>query len=74
MSNFIHYIKLATENIVLCSNTCSKKEHYEYAKKMEEMLKGQLKEEMQEIVDLYKTKGGQITIDTLKEFIQKLEK
>ena len=50
MSNFIKHIKLATENIVLGSNAFpSKKEHYEYAEKMEKMLKSQLKEELLEI-------------------------
>lgn len=73
MSNFIEHIKLATENIVLCSGTCSKKEHYEYAEKMEKMLKRQLKEELQEIVDGFRTKGGRMTMDLLKEFINKLE-
>lgn len=51
MSNFINHIKLATENIVLISDTgISKKEHYEYAEKMEKMLKRQLKEELLEII------------------------
>lgn len=51
MSNFINHIKLATENIVLISDTgISKKEHYEYAEKMEKMLKHQLKEELLEII------------------------
>ena len=50
MSNFIKHIKLATENIVLGSNAFpSKKVHYEYAEKMEKMLKSQLKEELLEI-------------------------
>ena len=40
MSNFINHIKLATENIVLISDTgISKKEHYEYAEKMEKTRK-----------------------------------
>jgi len=51
MSNFINHIKLATENIVLISDTgISKKEHYGYAEKMEKMLKHQLKEELLEII------------------------
>ena len=75
MSNFINHIKLATENIVLISDTgISKKEHYEYAEKMEKMLKHQLKEELTEIVEGFKNKGGRMTMDSLKEFIEKLEK
>lgn len=69
MSNFIEYIKLATGNIVLCSNACSKKEHYEYAERMENMLKRQLKEELLEIVD-----DHQMMEERLCEFIEKLEK
>ena len=73
MSNFVKHLKLATENIVFCSDTCSKADHYKYAERMEKMLKSQLKEEMQEIVDRYSTKGGRMTIDALKEFIDKLK-
>jgi len=69
MSNFINHIKLATENIVLCSDTCSKKEHYEYAEKMEKMLKHQLKEELNQIID-----SDENTNELLEEFIEKLEK
>ncbi len=67
MSNFIDHIKLATENIVLCSGICSKKEHYEYAEKMEKMLKHQLKEELTEIVN-----DHEMMEERLCEFIQKL--
>jgi len=69
MSNFIQHIKLATENIVLCSDTCSKKEHYAYAEKMEKMLKRQLKEELDRMID-----SEENTNELLEEFIQKLEK
>jgi hypothetical protein len=67
MSKFIQHIKLATENIVLCSDTCSKKDHYGYAEKMELMLKRQLKEEMEEMLsDMDNIK------DNLNKFISKL--
>jgi|SaaInlStandDraft_2_1057019.scaffolds.fasta_scaffold1151558_1 hypothetical protein len=50
MSRFIQHIKIATENIVLLGGPgTSKKEQYEYAEKMEKMLKRQLKEELEEI-------------------------
>jgi predicted house-cleaning noncanonical NTP pyrophosphatase (MazG superfamily) len=68
MSNFILHIKLATENIVLCSDTCSKKDHYAYAEKMEKMLKRQLKEELTEIVN-----DHEMMEEKLCEFIKKLE-
>jgi predicted house-cleaning noncanonical NTP pyrophosphatase (MazG superfamily) len=68
MSNFINHIKLATENIVLCSSTgISKKDHYDYAEKMEKMLKRQLKEELQEIVA-----DSTMMEERLCEFINKL--
>jgi hypothetical protein len=70
MSNFIQHIKLATENIVLISDTgISKKEHYGYAEKMEKMLKRQLKEELDRMID-----SEENTNELLEEFIQKLEK
>lgn len=69
MSNFINHIKLATENIVLCSGTCSKKEHYEYAEKMEKMLKRLLKKELMEIVN-----DNEMMEEKLCNFIEKLEK
>ena len=46
MSNFINHIKLALENTVMCRGSNPAKESYEYAEKMETMLKTQLKEEL----------------------------
>ena len=68
MSNFVKHIKLATENIVLCSGTCSKADHYKYAEKMEKMLKSMLLSELLEIVN-----DHQMIVEKLCEFIDKLK-
>ena len=68
MSNFVKHIKLATENIVLCSGTCSKADHYKYAEKMEKMLKSMLLSELLEIVN-----DHQMIEEKLCEFIDKLK-
>lgn len=68
MSNFVKHLKLATENIVLCSDACSKADHYRYAEKMEKMLKRMLQSELLEIVN-----DHQMIEEKLCEFIDKLE-
>jgi len=68
MSNFVKHLKLATENIVFCSDTCSKADHYKYAEKMEKMLKSMLLSELLEIVN-----DHQMIEEKLCEFIDKLE-
>ena len=68
MSKFVEHIKLATENIVLCSDTCSKADHYKYAEKMEKMLKRMLQSELLEIVN-----DHEMMEERLCEFIDKLE-
>jgi hypothetical protein len=68
MSKFINHIKLATENIVLCGGDgISKKDHYEYAEKMEKMLKRMLQSELLEILD-----DREMMEEKLCEFIDKL--
>jgi hypothetical protein len=68
MSNFVEHLKLATENIVLCSDTCSKADHYKYAEKMEKMLKRMLQSELLEILN-----DLEMIEEKLCEFIDKLE-
>lgn len=68
MSQFINHIKLATENIVLCGGTgITKKEQYEYAERMEKMLKNMLKSELLEVLN-----NPEIMEEKLCEFIDKL--
>ena len=68
MSEFIQHIKLATENIVLCRGANLAKDSYEYAEKMEKMLKRMLTEELNAMID-----SEENTNELLEDFINKLE-
>lgn len=68
MSQFVAHIKIALENTVLCRGANPAKESYDYAKKMEKMLKSQLKQELLEIV-----KDRTMMEERLCELIGKLE-
>ena len=67
MSQFIQHIKLALENTVLCRGGNSAKDSFDYATKMEHMLKRQLKQELTEILE-----SGQIH-KGLAVFINKIK-
>ena len=68
MSQVIRHIKLALENTVLCRGGNGPKESYEYAEKMEKMIKTMLKKELLEIVN-----DHEMMEEKLCEFIGKLE-
>jgi hypothetical protein len=52
MSNLSYTIKTALENTVLCRGAHSAKESYEYAAKMEKMIKDLIKKEADDIIEL----------------------
>lgn len=68
MSQAITHIKLALENTVMVRGANGPKESFEYAYKMESMLKRMLKEELLEIVN-----DPENMEKKLCEFIDKLE-
>lgn len=68
MSQLIPNIKIALENIVLCRGAHDARESYEYAERMEKMLRNMLRNELMEIVNDVDIK------EKLCDFITKLER
>ena len=62
-------IKMALENTVLCRGTNSAKESYEYAERMEEVIKSNLVERLKAIA-----LNPGTTLEELDNFITELEK
>jgi len=60
-------IKMALENVVLCRGTNSAKESYEYAQRMEEVIKSNLVERLKSISLNHGT-----ALEELDNFINKL--
>jgi len=62
-------IKMALENVVLCRGTHSAKESYEYAQRMEEVIKSNLVERLKSIA-----LNPGTALEELDNFITQLEK
>jgi hypothetical protein len=62
-------IKMALENVVLCRGTNSAKESYEYAQRMEEVIKSNLVERLKSIA-----LNPGTALEELDNFITQLEK